>query len=211
MIGQSLPNRSVQASSGDQFQVSVIDPVHAEQGVVDRIGPGGAAMDLMQGLMESAIQHDLMGSASPVIKVSCHDYRSIESNLVETLKQGASLVAAFPGQEPKMNTQQMDAFFGFDMEDPPFGKDPDTDIVVVVAHQRVSAENGIAVMTMEVPNILAIGMVLANLIRQVFRLGHGNPVPPISGVSAVFANNFLEQDQIGINGMDGIADGGEDY
>ncbi|HBX35931.1 MAG TPA: hypothetical protein DEG76_00915, partial [Pseudohongiella sp.] len=120
--------------------------------------------------------------------------------------QVACLQLSFPFKQTEMNTQQMYAIGDGAVQEATLREVYKRGVNVIPADKGQFTQNGIAVVTVLLNCVLAVGVMRPDSICQELHLRLVGPVSQTFAMQGMVANNFLEEHQVGITGAKMVAD-----
>ncbi len=185
-------------------QSAHVNAVQRQQRVPARVGSGVASMHADECLLHANAAPQLRGCpGSPVVKVTADNERAVARNArPHASGQRPHLLLALAVQQIQMRAAHVQRLIesrrlDYRVQDAPPLQRMQRNINVVVAADRMAAEDRVAVVAAGVHRITAVRVMRPHRIGEVLKLRDRRPVREALPVVLVLAHNLLQQHEIG--------------
>ena len=168
-------------------------------------------MGLVERLDQAAALHQGVATPAPVVEIAGDDQRRIGGHdVIDGVAQPAQLESPVRLAQAQVHADRVQRHRAAGNLDHAMQQSAGLmalhrDIAIVLAGDRKSRQQRIAVMAFRIDRVAAVGVLRPDRVGEEFVLGFGWPVEMAAGVAGVRAQHFLQEHQVRRCGADRVA------
>lgn len=212
VVGEARPGPVGQYLWVADLQIPCINTIEPKQRQGRRIRSRGFAPCIRKSFHQPrTLGQDAVCAVAPIVEIAGDDYpRVVRDVAIDDAGEPGELLGAVLLCQSKMHADGVQAFspawrFELRVQQAPVFRADLRNVPITIVKNRELAEQRIPMVAAGIHRVLAIGIIVPDRVGEEFVLCDIGPVFVPGGVNLVFAQYFLEEDNVRRNAADGIA------